>query len=599
MLTRLRLFGWLASIEALDTPPSRQSALADGYELAKLAVADGLLAGDGDGHGHGTVARALAELESDGWIAWDWTIHAGDPRPEQPVSSLFDERALQRARNIRITPEGYAAFAARQGLGASVDTSHAGASDVSQASERERRYDLFISHASEDKGAVARPLAEALSAMGFAVWYDEEQLEVGSSLRASIDAGLAESRYGVVILSRAFFDKSWAQRELNGLVAREMADGRDVILPLWHDVDAGFLASKAPTIADRFALQTSIGIAEIAERLARRLRRERGRDQLRTRAVSAPVTPMRPPEGDPRELEADEPDSGLEVRAQVVAMLRAKDEIGLRETLRFERREFENGVMETLQRAGDELGSSAAPEALAPVEQKLWARVDRRLGSLLPLLEYQPTLLAREYAALVEFAGQSTPTRSPFSAWIDGARWPVWLVTLIVGTAAVADERFGEVIHLWNQRAAYDDDRPLPVARLNGAAELGAALARARPAAISGPVELWYPAFAVFDSDLLRTHYPEIMRGGGTPDAALGFLSRAGDFLWLCGALAGRDNVETIRFWAASQVHPTVRRRLVQDPALGALLAEALEVDPDVLVDSLDRWMSDVSGPTV
>jgi hypothetical protein len=271
----------------------------------------------------------------------------------------------------------------------------------------------------------------------------------------------------------------------------------------------------------------------------------------------------------------------------------------LLETLRFERREFENGVMETLQRAGDELGSSASPKALAPVEQELWVRVDRRLGSLLPLLEYQPELLRREYAALVEFAGQSTPTRSPYSAWIDGARWPVWLVTLIVGTTAVADGRIEEVIHLWNQRAPYDNDRPLPVARLNGAAELGAALARARPAAISGPVELWYPAFAVFDSDMIRVHYPEVMRGSGAPDTALGFLSRAGDFLWLCGALAGRDSIEVIHFWAASQVHPTVRRRLAQDPALGALLAEALDIDPDGLIGSLDRWMSDVRGPTV
>ena len=35
--------------------------------------------------------------------------------------------------------------------------------------------------------------------------------------------GLAQSRYGVVVLSKAFFRKSWPQRELDGLTTKEMA----------------------------------------------------------------------------------------------------------------------------------------------------------------------------------------------------------------------------------------------------------------------------------------------------------------------------------------------------------------------------------------
>jgi len=60
-------------------------------------------------------------------------------------------------------------------------------------------------------------------------------LSLGDSLRRSIDGGLAKSRYGVVILSKKFFEKEWPQKELNGLVARENGRGK-VILPIWHNV---------------------------------------------------------------------------------------------------------------------------------------------------------------------------------------------------------------------------------------------------------------------------------------------------------------------------------------------------------------------------
>ena len=126
------------------------------------------------------------------------------------------------------------------------------------------------------------------------------------------------------------------------------------------------------------------------------------------------------------------------------------------------------------------------------------------------------------------------------------------------------------------------------ISRLGGAANLGQALTRSRPAQVGAATELWYPAFAVFDSDLLREMYSEIMRGGDTPDAVLGFLSRAGDFMWLCGALAGRDGVEMIRFWSASQVHPTLPARLAQDPELAGRYAAALVIDDGELLSTLE-----------
>ncbi|BAZ65486.1 MAG: toll/interleukin-1 receptor domain-containing protein [Pelatocladus maniniholoensis HA4357-MV3] len=82
-------------------------------------------------------------------------------------------------------------------------------------------YDVFVSHASEDKDIFVRELASRLRQKDYRVWYDELTLKLGDSLRRSIDQGLSQSKYGIVVLSPNFFRKKWTQRELDGLAARE------------------------------------------------------------------------------------------------------------------------------------------------------------------------------------------------------------------------------------------------------------------------------------------------------------------------------------------------------------------------------------------
>lgn len=132
--------------------------------------------------------------------------------------------------------------------------------------ETEDEWDVFISHASEDKDAIARPLADALRAKGLRVWYDEFSLEVGDSLRQSIDRGLAKSRFGVVILSAHFFAKHWPQTELNGLATREV-DGEKVILPVWHNITFEEVRRHSPTLADRIAVDAKQGLGNVITQL--------------------------------------------------------------------------------------------------------------------------------------------------------------------------------------------------------------------------------------------------------------------------------------------------------------------------------------------
>ena len=94
---------------------------------------------------------------------------------------------------------------------------------------------------------------------------------LGDSLRKSIDRGLANSRFGIVILSHAFFAKHWPQMELDGLVARE-ANGVKVVLPIWHGVTAAQVQQYSPLLLGRLAVSTDRGLDHVAQQVLQVLR---------------------------------------------------------------------------------------------------------------------------------------------------------------------------------------------------------------------------------------------------------------------------------------------------------------------------------------
>jgi hypothetical protein len=131
-----------------------------------------------------------------------------------------------------------------------------------------KEYDVFISHASEDKEAVVRPLANALKQKGVRVWYDEFELKIGDSLRRKIDQGLSKSRFGIVVISRSFIKKGWTNYELDGLMTKAIS-GQQTLLPIWHDITKQEVIDYSPSLADKVARNTSQEtVEEIAEEIA-------------------------------------------------------------------------------------------------------------------------------------------------------------------------------------------------------------------------------------------------------------------------------------------------------------------------------------------
>lgn len=98
-----------------------------------------------------------------------------------------------------------------------------------------REYDVFLSHASEDKPKVRR-LKERLEEIGVAVFFDEDSIKWGDSITERINHGLLKSNFFIPFLSETFSKKGWTNKELNSAISTNISRKKR-ILPI---KDAGF-----------------------------------------------------------------------------------------------------------------------------------------------------------------------------------------------------------------------------------------------------------------------------------------------------------------------------------------------------------------------
>jgi len=134
-------------------------------------------------------------------------------------------------------------------------------------------YDVFISHAWEDKNDFVDEFVTELTAIGIKPWYDKRQIVWGDPMREKIDAGLAKSKFGIVIISPNYIaeGKYWTKNELDGLFQIESVNGK-TILPIWHNITKKEILTYSPTIAGKLAMTTaSMTPKEIAIELVKLL----------------------------------------------------------------------------------------------------------------------------------------------------------------------------------------------------------------------------------------------------------------------------------------------------------------------------------------
>lgn len=131
------------------------------------------------------------------------------------------------------------------------------------------KYDVFVSHAWEDKESFVDEFVQALRNRNLKVWYDTTKMKWGDSMRSKIDEGLRQSRFGVAVLSPDYISegKYWTKVELDGLFQLESVNGK-VLLPIWHNLTKEQVMDYSPIIAGKLAMNTdSLTSDEIADKL--------------------------------------------------------------------------------------------------------------------------------------------------------------------------------------------------------------------------------------------------------------------------------------------------------------------------------------------
>lgn len=177
------------------------------------------------------------------------------------MNTVIDQACSRISRDLRVRSDQAALARNRKSIPEILSESN------STVYEEQKSWDVFICHASADKDDFVRPLAAELGKT-LKVWFDEMTLTVGDSLRQKIDEGLANSRYGIVVLSNKFFERNWPQAELDGLVSREMAGTHTkVILPVWHKITYEEVAARSPLLAGRIAAESREGIPAVVAKL--------------------------------------------------------------------------------------------------------------------------------------------------------------------------------------------------------------------------------------------------------------------------------------------------------------------------------------------
>lgn len=151
-------------------------------------------------------------------------------------------------------------------------------------------YDFFFSHAWGDKADFGDAFVAKAEAAGLRVWYDRFELQWGDSIRQKIDEGLRNAYFGVVLLSPTFFERSWTNYELDGLVQRDLS-GSGRLLPIWHRLTQDDVAQRAPSLAGRLALSTASSTTDaiVQELIAVRDRFKAVRDAAQKADPDAPA----------------------------------------------------------------------------------------------------------------------------------------------------------------------------------------------------------------------------------------------------------------------------------------------------------------------
>jgi hypothetical protein len=288
------------------------------------------------------------------------------------------------------------------------------------------------------------------------------------------------------------------------------------------------------------------------------------------------------------------------VRAEMIERLRSQDAVGVRELAKSERQHFEEGSIELIEAAYEEFGPDVPdPSQLGQLETDLAALFERKLAIGLALIEHQgPFVEEAEWLAM--FSVRDLPLRDgSLTAWVQAPRRLAWQLVWVYAGFACAARRFSALKVLWEAQQPTAEADPVAALDQAGGREFGAWLEIARNQKWMGADGLWYLAFLLSGSEMIRNSYPELVRSLGSHDGVLSVLSHFGDAAYFLAALGGRDQVPVTEYWEAGQVGLNLVLRMSMDKRLRAELSWLFDADADLeerVVEQIVEWKNKNPG---
>ena len=151
-------------------------------------------------------------------------------------------------------------------------------------------YDVFISHASEDKAEIARPVYAECEKLGLKVFLDEDHIGWGESFTKKINTALGAARTILVVVSNHSVSKEWPLAEINTALGFEV-DGKKTVIPLMVGKPD---LSRLPLIRAKRWIDWTGDPAVVAREVAASARPQNRRDMAASSAAGASSVPQIP-----------------------------------------------------------------------------------------------------------------------------------------------------------------------------------------------------------------------------------------------------------------------------------------------------------------
>jgi retron-type reverse transcriptase len=147
-------------------------------------------------------------------------------------------------------------------------------------------FDVFISHASEDKETIARPIFEACARRGIKAFLDEAHIGWGESFTAKINTALGAARTVLCVISSVSVTKEWPLAEVNTALSMDVIGQKQVVPLMVGRPDL----TKLPLIAGKDQLIWTGNAERVAAELEKVVRPPKPAGRSSRQGTSVPVT---------------------------------------------------------------------------------------------------------------------------------------------------------------------------------------------------------------------------------------------------------------------------------------------------------------------